>query len=82
MREIITHFIEKKERKSIPLQIQALSIYMNMLKDLGYTLEDNGDCLNGFSVDFAYPFKKEGEKTLYLTGSLWYGNYSLNVEEK
>ena len=77
MKDIIQNFLNT-DRESIPLQFYPIDIYTNILKDFGYEMEDLGDNLNGFSVDFWYYYKnKEGDR-LCLGGSLWYGGFALS----
>ena len=76
MRDIIQNFLNIN-KEFIPLQVQPLIIYQEILKDFGYEADDNDDTTNGWQVDFWYGFiNKEGNK-LQLRGSLWHGKYQL-----
>ena len=77
MRDIIQNFLST-DRESIPLQFFPVDTYTKILEDFGYEMEDLGDNLSGFSVDFWYYYKNKEGKRLCLGGSLWYGNFNLN----
>ena len=76
MREIIENFL-KSDRESIPLQVHPIQTYRDILKDFGYEL---GGCEHdGWQVDFWEKFSK-GDKSITLSGSLWYGQYKLTKD--
>ena len=77
MRDIIQNFLST-DRESILLQFFPVDTYTKILEDFGYEMEDLGDNLNGFSVDFWYYYKSKEGKRLCLGGSLWYGNFNLS----
>lgn len=77
MRDIIQNFLNI-DRESIPLQMHPIDTYNNILKDFGYEMEDLGDNLNGWSVDFWYYYKNKEGNRLCLGGSLWYGDFALS----
>ena len=68
------------EETSFPLTVQPLGNIEAALKSLGYIKEPFTDNTNGWQVDFFYYFKKEDSR-LCLSGSLWYGSYTLQKIE-
>ena len=77
MKDIIQNFLNTN-KESIPLQFYPINEYTNILEDFGYVMEDLGDNLNGWSVDFWYYYKNKEGNRLCLGGSLWYGNFTLS----
>lgn len=76
MREIIENFLNG-ERESIPLQVHPIQTYSEILKSFGYEHYDSEQ--NGWQVDFWENFSK-GDKSITLSGSLWYGQYNLTKD--
>lgn len=74
--------LEKGEIDSFPIAMQPIDEVAKVLEALNYEEQPIDESTNGWQVDFWYKFtNKDKEITLMLSGSLWYGDFRLSIDE-
>tara|TARA_R110002073_G_scaffold3315_6_gene22350 strand:+ start:12104 stop:12358 length:255 start_codon:yes stop_codon:yes gene_type:complete len=78
--EVMEGILEFATGKGLQIDLPMIPIadVERILKRVGYDRLEENDT-NGWQVDFWYYFKKE-DKSLCLSGSLFYGRYKLTRE--
>tara|TARA_R110000868_G_scaffold14414_2_gene66989 strand:- start:11665 stop:11943 length:279 start_codon:yes stop_codon:yes gene_type:complete len=66
---------------NIDVPIVPLQDYIDMFNHLGFIMDDLNDNLNAFNVSFFYTFTHKELGNYQLSGSLWYGDYSIDIKE-
>lgn len=71
----ILDFLNSEEKK-LKFELLPIGTLEKTLNELGYKMEPL-DNTNGWQVDFWVDFRFKGEKALSISGSMYYGNLTI-----